>query len=164
MPINHYECLLLVDVTKTQGNTDAVKGQIQAILEKHGAETLSARNWRKDELKLAYPVKGHKRGLYYLTFFKADASKIDPMQADFRLNEHILRFMTQKIPAKWIEEMKAVAMDETRQALQAMHEEAPAEGGLGGDGGPPGNGAEGGDRPPRRFGRRPADVGAEGKD
>ena len=98
MPVNHYECLILLDVTKTQGNTDAVKGQVQAILDKHGCEVLAARNWRKDEGKLAYPVHGHKRGLYYLTFFRAEAAKIDPIQADFRLNEHILRFMTQRIP------------------------------------------------------------------
>src|SRR5688500_785627 len=118
MPINEYECLILLDVTKTQGNTDAVKAQVHAILEKHGVELIVARNWRKDEGKLAYPVNGHKRGLYYLTYFKVDSLKIDPIQADFRLNEHILRFMTQRIPAKWTEEMQAVARDETKQALQ----------------------------------------------
>src|SRR5262249_43008795 len=133
-------------------------------LEKHGAEVLIARNWKskEQEMKLAYPVHGHKRGLYYLTFFKADASKIDPMQADFRLNEHILRFMTQRIPEKWIEEMKTGALDRTRQALQSMHEEAPAEGGIPGEGMVPG-GDGGGDDRPRRFGRRP-EPGAEGKD
>lgn len=161
MPVNHYECLILLDVTKTQGNTEAVKGQIASILEKHGANVIAARNWKKDEGKLAYPVKGHKRGQYYLTYFTADASKIDPMQADFRLNEHILRFMTQRIPDKWIEEMKAVAIDESRQALQGMHEETPTEGSTPGEGIP---GMEGeGDRP-RRFGRRPAEGGAEGKE
>jgi len=164
MPVNHYECLILLDVTKTQGNTDAVKGQVQAILDKHGCEVLVARNWRKDEGKLAYPVHGHKRGLYYLTFFRAEAAKIDPIQADFRLNEHILRFMTQRIPEKWLEELKAVALDETRQALQSMHEEAPAEGGPPGEGAPPGaEGGEGGERP-RRFGRRPVEAAAEGKE
>jgi len=165
MPVNHYECLILMDTSKAQGNLDAVKGQVRSTLEKHGAEVLVARNW--DERKLAYPIGGQKKGLYYLTFFKADAQKIDPIQADLRLNENVLRFMTQRIPEKWLEEMSGVARDEHRLALQALRDEAPAgEGGPVeglpiGEGLPPG---EGGERGPRRGGRRPVEAGAEGKE
>jgi small subunit ribosomal protein S6 len=157
MPVNHYECLILLDTSKSQGNADAVKGQLRATLDKHGVEVIVARNW--DERKLAYPIGGQKKGLYYLLFFKGEASKIDPIQADLRLNENVLRFMTQKIPAKWLDEMMAVVRDDHRLALQALRDEGAAEEGSPIEGVPVGEEGHG-DR--RR--RRPVEAGAEGKE
>jgi small subunit ribosomal protein S6 len=128
MPTNQYECLVLFDASKVSGSHDAAKNQVTTTLEKHGVEIIVARNW--DERKLAYPVDGQKKGLYFLTYFKADSQKIDPIQADFKLNEQILRFMTIKIPPKWENEMETVAKDDHRFAYQAIREE---EGGNGDD-------------------------------
>lgn len=125
MLVNHYECLVLFDTTKIAGNQDAAKNTVHATLQKHGAEILASRNW--DERKLAYPIDGQKKGLYYLAYFKADSSKIDPIQGDFKLNEQILRFMTIKIPGKWEEEMLAVAKDEHRFAYQALREDESSD-------------------------------------
>ena len=159
MPVNSYEVLFLLDPTKTGTDLEGVRTQLHHTLEKYGVELLASRKW--DDRKLAYPIRGHKKGLYYLTYFKADAKKISELDHDFRLSEVILRHMISVIDPKWDEEMLAVARDDHRFALQLMHEESP-EGGAG-PGGPPGapveggvppGGEEGGDRgrrgPPRR--------------
>ena len=171
MPVNSYECLFLLDPTKTASDMDGVKGQLHGTLEKHGAEILASRKW--DDRKLAYPIKGHKKGVYYLTYFKAESKRISELEHDFRLSEVILRHMVSAIDPKWDEEMLAVARDDHRSALQLMHEESP-EGGAGPAapgapvGAPVGEGVpvgaeEGGDRGARRGPRRSpeAEVGKE---
>jgi small subunit ribosomal protein S6 len=171
MPVNSYEVLFLLDPTKTT-DLEGVKTQLHGTLEKHGAEILASRKW--DDRKLAYPIGGHKKGVYYLTYFKCDAKKMTEVDHDFRLNEVILRHMVSAIDPKWDEEMLAVARDDHRMALQVMHDESP-EGGGGGlaPAGPPGAtgapvaegapaGEEGGDRSRRGPRRSPeAEVGKE---
>jgi small subunit ribosomal protein S6 len=127
MSVQHYEILFLLDSTKTSGNLDTAKAQLHSTLEKHGAEILASRPW--DDRRLAYPIKGQKKGQYYLTFFKADSLKITEMEGDFRLSEIILRHLVSHIDPKWVTEMLEVAKDDHRQAYQAMREEAPEGGG-----------------------------------
>jgi small subunit ribosomal protein S6 len=167
MPVNNYECLFLLDSAKASGgNLDAARAQLHGTLEKYGAEILASRPW--DDRRLAYPIKGHKKGLYYLIFFRSDSLKITEMEHDFRISELILRHMVSAIDAKWVDEMLEVARDDHRFAYQAMREEAP-EGGpatpTGGPGpGPEGGGdMEGGDRGGPRRRPRPAET-AEAKD
>jgi small subunit ribosomal protein S6 len=156
MPVNSYECLFLLDPTKTATDMDGVRTQLHHALEKYGAEILASRKW--DDRKLAYPIRGHKKGLYYLTYFKADSKKIAELDHDFRLSEVILRHMISVIDPKWNDEMMAVAQDDHRFALQVMHDEAPEGGGAAptGEGVVPG--AEGGEDRPRRGPRRGAEV------
>lgn len=157
MPVNSYECLFLLDPTKTGTDLDGVRTQLHQTLEKHGAEVLASRRW--DDRKLAYPIGGHKKGLYYLTYFKTDSKNISELDHDFRLSEVILRHMISHIDPKWHDEMLAVAQDEGRLALQLMHEEAPEGGAAGGGATTEGlpAGEEGG---ARRGPRRPAEAGA----
>ena len=162
MPVNSYEVLFLLDPTKT-ADLEAVKTQLHGMLEKYGAEILASRKW--DDRKLAYPIKGQKKGVYYLTYFKAESKRMSELEHDFRLNDLILRHMVSAIDPKWDEEMLAVARDDHRSALQLMHEESPEGGaGLAPPGAPvgapavgngvPAGGDEGGDRGPRRGPRR----------
>ena len=147
MPIANYECLFLLDSTKTSGNLDTARGQLHTILEKYGSEILASRPW--DDRRLAYPIKGHKKGQYYLIHFKAESLKMVEMEHDFRLSELILRHMVSFVDPKWATELLEVARDEHRQAYQAMREEAP-DSGI--EGGPPMDGYDDldSDKPRRR--------------
>jgi small subunit ribosomal protein S6 len=126
MPVKSYECLFLLDPTKTATDMEGVKGNLHQIIEKYGAQILASRKW--DDRKLAYPIRGHKKGIFHLIYFKCDSLKIAEMDIDFRINEYILRHMVSLIDPKWEQEMLAVAKDDQRMALQLMHEESP-EGG-----------------------------------
>jgi small subunit ribosomal protein S6 len=160
MPVNSYECLILLDPTKSASDMEGVKNNLNGTLQKYGAEVIASRKW--DDRKLAYPIKGHKKGIYHLAFFKADSQKITEIDHDLRLNEVVLRHMISVIDPKWEEEMLAVARDDHRMALQVMHEESPEGGAAGappGEEGIPGA-EEGGDRPRRGPRRSPeAEVG-----
>jgi small subunit ribosomal protein S6 len=134
--------MFLLDTTKVSGDVPGAAKQLHAILEKNGAEVLASRPW--DERRLAYPIKGHKKGLYYLTYFRAEGPVLTKIGSDVALNEMILRSMTLRIDPKLVDIMLQLAQDEHAVALQTAHEE---DGGAGGAGE-----AEG----PRR--RRPLEV------
>ncbi len=145
MAANTYECMLLLDPNKVSGDVPAAAKQLHTILERHKAEVLASRQW--DERRLSYPIKGHKKGLYYLTYFKVEGKNLVEIERDFALNEMILRALTLKVDPKMVDTMLALARDETALALQSVPEAVGEESG----------GAPEGDRGPRR-GRRMAEV------
>jgi len=84
-----YEALFLIDNVHANTEWDAVVKRIQDILQKNGAEILKTEKW--GEKKLAYKVKGHKRGTYLLIHFNAKNTAIPTIRRDFQLSEHIVR-------------------------------------------------------------------------
>ena len=146
MPANVYECMFLLDTNKVAGDVPAVAQQLHTILERNHCEMLASRPW--DERRLAYPVKGHKKGLYYLTYFRTDAKNLLNIGRDFALSELVLRSLTLKVDPKLEETMLSVARDEHALALQSVTE-PDDETGLGGD-------------EESRRGRRPLEVAEKG--
>lgn len=129
MPVELYETLFLLDSTKLSAEPDAVRGGLQATLEKHGAAIEVTRPW--DDRKLAYPIKKQKKGSYHIIYYKVDSRKQAEIDRDLKLNENILRYMTAHIDAKWAEAVMDVAKNDTAAAfaLRGMHDEvAPGEG------------------------------------
>src|SRR5262249_13613402 len=103
MPANVYECMFLLDTNKVAGDVSAAAQQLQTILERNQAEILASRPW--DERRLAYPIKKHKKGLYYLTYFRCEGKHLASMERDFALSELILRSMVIKIDPNLFETM-----------------------------------------------------------
>lgn len=146
MPANVYECLFLLDPTKVAGDVPAAAQQLHGILEKNQAEILASRPW--DERRLAYSMGTHKKGLYYLTYFRVDAKNLVNIEHDCKLNETILRQLVLRIDPKLVDNMLAVARDEHALALQVAAPEAAEEGTEteGPEDGPPRRGGGGGRR------------------
>ena len=101
--INMYEGMFLLPQT-AGADLGGALAHIESILERAGAELVSICKW--DERRLAYDIKGNKRGLYFLTYFKADRSKIAGIERDCNLSEQLLRAMVvraDQVPAEEIE-------------------------------------------------------------
>src|SRR5713226_7939092 len=126
MPANVYECMFLLDTNKVAGDVPAAAQQLHAILERNQAEVLASRSW--DERRLAYPVKGQKKGLYYLTYFRSEGKNLVNIERDFALNETILRLLALRVHPKMVDTMLALARDEHALALQAVPEAVATEG------------------------------------
>jgi small subunit ribosomal protein S6 len=84
-----YEGMFLVDA----GNPDfdAASAPIRTVLDRGAADVLSFKPW--DERRLAYEIKGRKRALYVLTYFKLDPGNMAELERDIELNEDIIRAM-----------------------------------------------------------------------
>src|SRR6202011_4208977 len=114
---------------KVSGDVPAAAKQLHALFEKNQAEVLASRPW--DERRLAYPVKNHKKGLYYLTYFRTEGKNVVGIERDCALNEMILRMLVIHVDEKLVEPMLAVARDEHMAALSTVNEPPPEEEGMG---------------------------------
>lgn len=89
-----YEALFLVDSGLAASNWDGVIDAVKKIFDRASAEVLSIRKW--DERRLAYQVKGKKRGTYLIAYFKCDPLKILGIERDINLSEEVMRAMILK--------------------------------------------------------------------
>jgi small subunit ribosomal protein S6 len=144
--------MFLLDPNKVAGDVPNAAKQLHGLLERHQAEVLASRPW--DERRLAYPVSGHKKGLFYLTYFRTEGKNLAPLEGDIRLNEMILRHLVIRVDPKLENIMLQVARDEHALHLQSVTEEAPEDAEA--------KGEEGGeDRGPRRGPPRGRDKEGE---
>jgi len=143
--------MFLLDTTKVAGDVPAAAKQLHAILERNQAEVLASRPW--DERKLAYPIKkpgqnmSHKKGLYYLTYFRTEGTNVIGIERECALNELILRMLILNVDPKLVDAMLAMARDEHAVHLQTVTEPQEDEEGGGDE-----------DRPRRGGPRRMAEV------
>jgi len=60
--------MFILDSNRFGRDPDGVSGQISELIEKLGGEILVSRLW--EERRLAYPIKGQRKGTYWLTYFR----------------------------------------------------------------------------------------------
>lgn len=125
-----YEGMFLFNSTAVQSSVAAASDVLRQVLDRAEAEVVSMYKW--DERKLAYPIKGQKRGLYMLAYFKARGTQIPNIERDVNLSDEILRCMI--LRGEHIGEAELAEADakarETRDAA-ALAEAGEAEGGEG---------------------------------
>jgi len=98
LPSQVYECLMILDSNRYSRDQAGVSGQLAELVTKHGGEILASRLW--EERRLAYPIKGQRKGTYWLTYFKLDSLKLTDLKGDVRLSESILRALFLKVDAR----------------------------------------------------------------
>jgi len=156
MRANVYECMFILDTNKVAGDQAGAAKQLHAVLERNNAEVLASRPW--SEQKLAYPIKAHnathKKGLYYLTYFRTEGKNLANIERDLQLNETVIRSMVLRVDPKLVEIMLQLARDERAMALQTVNA-PPPEDDLGG---------HEGERGPRRPPRRPPPHAEKGEE
>ena len=88
--VNPYEGLFLFPQSAT-ADLQAVIDHMKEILARADAELISLR--RFDERRLAYEIKGHKRGVYFLIYFRARSNALVGIERDCNLSEQLLRWL-----------------------------------------------------------------------
>ena len=95
MAVNVYEGMFILDSNRYSRDQVGVSGQIPEILQKLGGEILASRLW--EERRLAYPIDGHRKGTYWLTYFKLDSGQLTALNRECQLSESILRTLFLKV-------------------------------------------------------------------
>jgi small subunit ribosomal protein S6 len=111
--------MFLVDANRYASDSQGVTNRITNMLESHGAEIVASRPW--DERRLAYPIKGHRKGVYLLTYFRLDGPELAEIDRECKLNEAILRQLILKVDRQLEEDLLAQAM--AAQGEGRMHQE-----------------------------------------
>ena len=122
MATNVYEGLFIFDSDLYAKGADDISSQVTSIVEQFGGEVLLSRLW--DERKLAYPIKGHRRGTYWLSYFRADPSAVKDLTRQFQLSNSILRFLILLVDPRLVDTL----VEHARAGrLHAGHAEIPEE-------------------------------------
>jgi small subunit ribosomal protein S6 len=111
LPVNTYEGMFLLDSSKVAVNWDDSVQHVHDILTKHKSEIVASRQW--DERRLAYPVEGHKKGTYLLTYFKTEGAELKDIVSDCHLSDVIVRELILKVHPKLADHLVNQAMTST---------------------------------------------------
>ncbi|MFM8378143.1 MAG: 30S ribosomal protein S6 [Planctomycetia bacterium] len=90
-----YEGMFILDPSKYARDPAATSSQISDMVMQNGGTVLASRLW--DERKLAYPINGHKKGIYWLTYFKMPGGGIAPLERQCEINDDIIRKLILKV-------------------------------------------------------------------
>lgn len=119
-----YECMFLFNANAYARNPAGAANAVEEIIKSIDGEILASRLW--NEQKLAYPVGGHRKGAYWLTYFKVESTKLAKFNRACKLNDMILRHLAIKLDPRLVDPMVAVAKGEIPAAVVA-DESADAE-------------------------------------
>ncbi len=129
MAENVYEGMFILDSNKYGRDPVGVSGQIPDVIGQHGGTVLASRLW--EERRLAFPIGAHRKGTYWLTYFKANAEQMATLRRQFQLNENVVRSLMLKVDPRIADALVQHALTgtgpvaEQRRAAKAA-EEAPA--------------------------------------
>lgn len=82
-----YEAMFLLEAG--QANFEEAVAPIRTIFTRNQVEVLHLKKW--DERRLTYEIRGRRRGMYVLSYFKVDPLKITEIERDAKLEEKVLR-------------------------------------------------------------------------
>jgi small subunit ribosomal protein S6 len=87
--------MFILDSNRYARDAAGTVAQIPTTVEQLGGKILASRLW--EERRLAYPIKGHRKGTYWLTYFHLDGDQLTNLNRQFQLNESVLRNLVLKI-------------------------------------------------------------------
>jgi small subunit ribosomal protein S6 len=105
----NYECLFLFDSNHYARDPGGVAAAVQDMITNAGGEILVSRLWA--EQRLAFPIKGHNKGTYWLVIFKLDTLKLKELNRACQLNESLLRFLFTRLDARLVDALVAHAQE-----------------------------------------------------
>ena len=120
--MNTYEGMFLFPQIASS-DLKAAQEHVEYLIGRGEGEIISLAKW--DERRLAYEIKGNRRGLFFLTYFKATGEGAIEIERQVNLSEQLLRAMILKadlVPADVI-----AAADAREQLAQEIVERAAAE-------------------------------------
>jgi small subunit ribosomal protein S6 len=124
--INAYEGLFLFPQAQA-GNLQPAVDLLTDILSRAKAEVIALRKW--EERRLAYEIKGNKRGVYFLVYFRAHGTALAGIERACNLSELLLRSMI--IRADHVTQEQMEAADGTAELADEIKlrdaESVPAE-------------------------------------
>ncbi len=93
-----YETLVIIDPRPTDEEVVALLNRLVENLKALGGAVGKAESWGKR--RLAYDLRKQREGTYAVIESSAEPSTIKEFERQLRLNEHVLRFLTTRVPVK----------------------------------------------------------------
>lgn len=117
-----YEGMFILDSSRFARDAEGVSGKVEQMITAAGGEILVSRLW--EERRLAYPIKNHRKGTYWLIYFRLDSLKLKELQRQLEIEDSVIRNLMLKVDPRLVDTMVSHA-----QAGDAVAPEAVAEAG-----------------------------------
>lgn len=118
-----YEGMFLLGQAQAADLAGAIV-HINEIMARGHADVLAMRKW--DERRLAYEIKGQKRGTYLLLYFKAPGKDVAHIERDCNLSERILRTLILRADHMTEEQMRSADARKELEVEARLRAERPA--------------------------------------
>jgi small subunit ribosomal protein S6 len=99
--------MYILDSNRYARDQAGVSSQIPGMVQKFGGQMLANRLW--EDRRLAYPIKGHRKGTYWLTYFRLDSAQLSALNRQCQLNENVLRHLFLKVDPRIVDALVAHA-------------------------------------------------------
>jgi len=91
-----YEGLFILDANRLARDRDGLPREVDGLIEAAGGQVEVSRLW--EERRLAYPIKGQRKGAYWITYFSMPTEKVTELTRSCVLKEGILRQLFVRLP------------------------------------------------------------------
>lgn len=98
---NVYEALFILDSNKYARDPGGVSTTVNEMIQKCGGEVLASRLLM--EQKLAYPIDGHRKGTYWLAYFRMDGKQLPTWTRQCQLNDNVVRQLTLRVEPRLVD-------------------------------------------------------------
>ncbi len=106
-----YEGMFIFDANRFARDQESMPRDIATFIEEAGGKVEVSRLW--EERRLAYPIKGQRKGAYWLTYFQLPTAKVGELTRQCELKEGILRQLFIRLPESLVEPIISHAKGET---------------------------------------------------
>ena len=86
-----YESMFIFSANAYARNPGNASNGIKEIVDSVGGELLASRMW--NEQKLAYPINGQRKGVYWLSYIRMDGDSLPKFNRACKLNDLIMRHL-----------------------------------------------------------------------
>jgi small subunit ribosomal protein S6 len=106
--------MFILDSNRYSRDASGVSSQLSEMITKHGGTVLVSRLW--EERRLAYPIGGHRKGTYWLAYFRLDSSHLTTINRECHLNENIIRSLFLKVDPRIVDALVSHAQAGPQEA------------------------------------------------
>ncbi|MDZ7618185.1 MAG: 30S ribosomal protein S6 [Patescibacteria group bacterium] len=122
MAENVYEGMFILDSNQYGRDQGGISGLVAKMLEDAGGAVMVSRLW--EERRLAFPIKGHRKGTYWLTYFRLNSTRLADIQRQCELSDAIIRSLFLKVDPRIVDALVEHAMAARPSSSDASPEAA----------------------------------------
>ncbi len=107
-----YQTIVVIDSLIKAEEIDAIIEKITRNINNNGGKILVVNRWEKK--RLAYEIKKRQYGFYVEIVFEAPSNLVKILERDYRLDEHILRYLTVQLDRRALKQRELEQKQQTK--------------------------------------------------
>ncbi len=112
-----YEGMFILDANRLARDREGLPRELASAIEEAGGQMELSRLW--EERRLAYPIKGQRKGAYWITYFRLPTTNLADLTRQLELKEGVLRHLFVRLPDSLVEPILEHAKGEPAQSEQS---------------------------------------------